>query len=78
MKFTIRDLMLFIALVAVSLGWWLDRRAAAERERSWEQAFQKAMETLSFHVQKDAVTVESPNGHWTIHCTVGASPERGE
>jgi hypothetical protein len=78
MKFTIREMMLVILVVAVLLGWWIDHRAAAGRERSWEQAFQKALETLSFHVQKDAVTVESPSGSWTIHCTTGASSEHDE
>ncbi len=68
-------MMLVIAVVAVLLGWLIDHRAAAGRERSWEQAFQQALETLSFHVQKDAVTVESPKGPWTLHCTVGASPD---
>ena len=75
MKFTIRDLFLITALVAISLGWFIDHRAAAARERSWVQAFQKALETLSFHVQKEAVTVESPSGPWTVHCTFGAGPD---
>ena len=75
MKFTIRDLFLITALVAISLGWFIDHRTAAARERSWVQAFQKALETLSFHVQKDPVTVESPVGPWTIHCTHAASPD---
>ena len=55
MRFSIRDLFLVTVIVALGLGWLVDRRAAGARERSWEQAFQKALERLSFHVQKESV-----------------------
>jgi hypothetical protein len=45
MKFTIRDLMWLTALVALALGWWLDRsRVAADaskeisKERMWRSS----------------------------------------
>ena len=75
MKITIREMLLITLVVAVLLDWLVDHRAAVGRERAWEEAFQKALETLSFHVQKEAVVVESPSGPWTIHCLFGATPK---
>jgi hypothetical protein len=69
MRFTIRDLLLIIALVAVSLGWWLDRSRLAARDAAWEHSFQSALERLSFHVQKEKLTFDSPSGPWRVHCT---------
>jgi hypothetical protein len=77
MKFTIREMLLVIVVVAVLLAWLIDHRAAVGRERAWQQAFHKALESLSFHVQTDPVTVESPVGPWQVHCTVAVQPPDG-
>ena len=51
MKFTIRDLLLITALVAVLLGWWIDRSRlaaqSAKNEAIWKALFDDAMANLS-------------------------------
>jgi hypothetical protein len=37
MKFSIRDLMLFMVIVALSLGWWIERRALMVGKRDAEE-----------------------------------------
>lgn len=39
MKFTIRDLFLITLVVAVSLGWLVDRSRLAARDAEWEESF---------------------------------------
>jgi hypothetical protein len=45
MKFSIRDLLLVTVIVALALGWWLDRsRLAAESKARDERIYQMTME----------------------------------
>jgi hypothetical protein len=69
MKFTIRDLFLITAFVAVSLGWWLDRSRLPARDAAWEQSFQLALERLSFLVRKKNSRLILPVdlGEFTAH-----------
>lgn len=39
MRFTIRDLLLITLVVAVCLGWWIDRSRLAARDAEWEESF---------------------------------------
>ena len=76
MKFSIRDLLLITALVAVCLGWWVDRSRLAARDAEWERSFQSALEQLSSYAQTEELTFDSPAGPWRVHCTYGVgSPD---
>ena len=37
MKFSIRDLLLVTVIVALALGWWLDRSSLAAQIQTWER-----------------------------------------
>ena len=37
-KFTIRELLLLTVIVAMGVGWWIDRSQAASREQYWRTA----------------------------------------
>jgi hypothetical protein len=37
MKFSIRDLLLVTVIVALAVGWWLDRARIAPREEHWRR-----------------------------------------
>jgi hypothetical protein len=72
MRFTIRDLFLITALVAVCLGWWVDRSRLAARDAKWEESFRNAMTGLSFEIHTEH-TFESPGGPWTMNRTRDAA-----
>jgi hypothetical protein len=38
MKFSIRDLLLVTVIVALVLGWWVDRNRLADRVEQWEHS----------------------------------------
>ena len=65
MKFTIRDLLLVTALVALSLGWLVDHWRAAAREKQLEREFKRSLQALSHHVQ-EPVTFDAPSGTWRV------------
>mgnify|MGYP003525936560 CR=1 FL=1 len=73
-RFTIRDVLWLTVMVALGVGWLLEHRRAAARDSAWQNSFQSALEQLSFHVQEEPMTLDSPIGQWQIHCTVGVSP----
>jgi hypothetical protein len=68
-QFTIRDLLWLTVVVALAVGWGVQYRRAAAREAAWETSFQSALERLSFRVQGEPETFDSPSGLWRIHCT---------
>ena len=70
MKFTIRDLLLVTAIVALVLGWWVDHRRAAAREAEWERSFQSALQHFSTYAREE-VTFESPSAPWRVNCVIG-------
>ena len=79
MRFSIRDMFLVTVIVALVLGWWVDHRRAAARDAAWEACFQSALEKVSFHVQQETATFDTPSGLWRIHCTTGVElPDGGE
>jgi len=69
-RFTIRDVLLATVIAGLAVGWWLDHRRAAAREAAWQACFESALNKLSFHVQQEPETFDSPIGLWRIHCTV--------
>lgn len=76
MRFSIRDLLLITLVVAVCLGWLVDRSRLAARDAEWEKCFQSALEQLSSRVQTEELTFDSPSGPWRVHCTYGVgSPD---
>ena len=70
-RFTIRDVLWLTVVVALAVGWGVEYRRAAARDAAWETCFQSALEKLSFHVQQEPETFDTPSGLWRIHCTVG-------
>ena len=68
MKFSIRDLLLITVIVAVALGWLVDRSRLAARDVEWEKCFSKAMVSLSFEIATEH-TFDTPNGVWTVNRT---------
>jgi len=70
-RFTIRDLLWLIVVVALGVGWGLAYRRAAAWEDAWQTCFQSALERLSPHVQGEPVTFDTPSGQWQVHCTTG-------
>jgi len=74
MKLTIRDLLWLTVVAGLAIGWVLEHRRAVAREAAWVSSFQNALEQLSFHVQQEPATFDSPCGTWEIHCTVGVHP----
>ncbi|MBC7855453.1 MAG: hypothetical protein IAF94_18650 [Pirellulaceae bacterium] len=74
-KFSIRDLFLVTAIVAIGLGWWADHRRAVARDAEWERSLQSALQHFSAYAREE-VTFESPNGPWRVNCVTGIqSPE---
>ena len=66
MKFTIRDLFLVTMIVALVLGWWVDRSRLVAREKEWNECFRTALETLSLETSGE-MAFRSPNGIWTVN-----------
>ena len=50
MKFSIRDLLLVTVIVALLLGWWIDRRAAARRDAVKSEYIKKLKKELLFDI----------------------------
>ena len=50
MKFSIRDLLLMTVIVALAVGWWLDRRSLAIRAKEAE-SFETLSEALAQQLQ---------------------------
>jgi hypothetical protein len=50
MKFSIRDLLLVTVIVALAVGWWLDRRSLAIRAKEAE-SFETLSEVLATQLQ---------------------------
>ena len=68
MNFSIRDLFLVTAVVALGLGWLVDHWRAAARDAAWKESFRNALSGLSFEIQTEH-TFESPDGPWTMNRT---------
>jgi hypothetical protein len=71
MKFSIRNLLLITLVVAISLGWWIDRSRLAARDAQWEESFRNALTGLSFEIQTEH-SFETPGGLWTMNRTQDA------
>lgn len=54
-RFSIRDLMLITVIVAVSVGWWLDR---GRLFASWETAESQSQKAAAAHKEAAAIVVE--------------------
>ena len=46
MRFTIRDLFWLMLVVALGVAWWVDREAAAARERRWREGVVNLVDDL--------------------------------
>jgi hypothetical protein len=66
MRFTIRDLFLITALVAISLGWLIDHWRAVAREAAWEREFSRALQALSKRGVEKTIPFETPIGTWKV------------
>ena len=62
MKFTIRDLLLLTVIVALAVGWWLDRRTADLHYAEFQESFHKEMS--AFLKEGQYVHIKSPKGGW--------------
>jgi hypothetical protein len=78
-RFTIRDVLWLTVVAALAVGWWVEHRRAAAREAAWITCFHSALEKLSFHVQQEPETFDTPSGLWRIHCTTAVEvPNDGQ
>jgi hypothetical protein len=69
MRFTIRDLLLVMVIVALAIGWWVDHRRLAPAAVLWESR----ASALAQHMENEGVKVT-----WTESSTVvGESPGGG-
>jgi hypothetical protein len=77
MKFTIREMMLIIFVVAVLLGWLVDhwRTAAnnAAREAQWERELERSLTALSRHSPEE-MDFDTPNGSWHVFPVLPVTP----
>ena len=80
MKFSIRDLLLVTMIVALALGWWLDRSRLASREReavTESESYQALSESLTHQLQDKNPTASieiSVNGQGVLTSREYADP----
>ena len=65
MRFTIRDLLWLTGVVALGVGWWVDRAQLAaqsvERDRLWKEAVTKSLSRVSLRTGQP-VSIKMPDG----------------
>lgn len=66
MRFSVRELLLVTLVVAVVLGWCIDRSALSRKSAEWEKAFAEPLRQLAT-VSKDERTFDTPSGPWTVN-----------
>ena len=62
MKFSIRDMLLVTVIVALAVGWWVDNRIKAARERE----IAKSKEFVEWKLRALAELIEREPGHKVI------------
>jgi len=73
-KFTLRDLFLVTALVAMACGWWLDHRRMESRNRDSKAAMSELGQAMQAHGFMFNVDMKTGRTSWSFVPHYPASP----